>query len=112
VSVTVKHIESGLTRRTVSNENGGYSAPFLRVGPYELATEMPGLKQQVRRGINLAVGQDLLVNLMLEVGSVAEQITVTDEAPIVNTTMNSTSLTLNVGTVDNRSNIGLFALRP
>ena len=87
---------------------------------------MPGFKQQLRRGINLAVGQEAVVNLTLEVGSVAENVTVIEEAPLVNTTLSSTSgliteaqikdlplngrsfdqlLTLNVGTVDNRSNI-------
>ncbi|PYS40363.1 MAG: TonB-dependent receptor, partial [Acidobacteria bacterium] len=73
-----------------------------------------------------AVGQEAVVNLTLEVGSVAENVTVIEEAPLVNTTLSSTSgliteaqikdlplngrsfdqlLTLNVGTVDNRSNI-------
>src|SRR5437667_902560 len=126
VSITVKHIESGLTRTAVANENGGYSLQFLPVGPYEVTTDMPGFKQQLRRGINLAVGQEAVVNLTLEVGSVAENVTVIEEAPLVNTTLSSTSgliteaqikdlplngrsfdqlLTLNVGTVDNRSNI-------
>src|SRR5215469_2224745 len=126
VTVIVKHVESGLTRNAVSNENGGYSVQFLPVGPYELTTDMPGFKQELRRGINLVVAQEAVVNLTLEVGAAAEQITVTDEAPIVNPTLNSTSglineaqikdlplngrsfdqlLTLNVGTVDNRSNI-------
>ena len=126
VSITVKHIESGLTRTAVANENGGYSLQFLPVGPYEVTTDMPGFKQQLRRGINLAVRQEAVVNLTLEVGSVAENVTVIEEAPLVNTTLSSTSgliteaqikdlplngrsfdqlLTLNVGTVDNRSNI-------
>jgi hypothetical protein len=125
-TITAKHIDSGLTRTAVSSENGSYNVQFLPVGAYELATDMPGFKQQVRRGINLVVGQEAVVNLTLEVGAAAESVTVTDEAPIVNTTLSSTSglineaqlkelplngrsfdqlLTLNVGTVDNRSNV-------
>ena len=125
-SVTAKHLESGLLRTVTSAENGIYNVQFLPVGAYEISTDMPGFKQQVRRGINLAVGQEAVVNLTLEVGGAAELVTVTDEAPIVNTTLNSTSglineaqikdlplngrsfdqlLTLNVGTVDNRSNV-------
>src|SRR5213593_2487314 len=57
VSITVKHIESGLTRTATSSGRGGYIVPFLPVGPYEITTIMPGFKQQVRRGINLFVGQ-------------------------------------------------------
>src|SRR2546422_4381355 len=125
-TVTARHIESGLARTAVSSENGGYNVQFLPVGAYELTTELPGFKHQVRRGINLVVGQEAVVNLTLEVGAAAELVTVTDEAPIVNTTLSSTSglinetqikelplngrsfdqlLTLNVGTVDNRSNV-------
>jgi len=74
-----------------SKETCGYNAPLLPVGAYEITTTMPGFKQQVRSGINLVVGQDAVVNLTLEVGAIAEQVTVTEEAPLVNTTTSSTS---------------------
>src|SRR5215470_15266445 len=126
VSITIKHTETGLTRTAISSETGDYNVPLLPVGAYELTTAMPGFKQQVRSGINLVVGQQAVINLTLEVGAAAEQVTVTEEAPLVNATLSSTSglineqqikelplngrsfdqlLTLNVGTVDNRSNI-------
>src|SRR5881396_903176 len=52
---------------------------------------MPGFKQAVRLGINLAVGQEAVIDLTLEVGANAEQVTVSEEAPLVNTTLASTS---------------------
>src|SRR5207253_1544426 len=124
--VTVKHTETGYTRTAISSETGDYNVALLQVGAYEITTAMPGFKQDVRRGINLVVGQQAVINLTLEVGAAAEQVTVTEEAPLVNTTLSSTSgliteqqikelplngrsfdqlLTLNVGTIDNRSNI-------
>ena len=127
-TLTIKHMESGLTRTTESNLNGGYTVPSLPVGPYELTAEKPGFKQQVRSGINLVVGQQAVVNLTLEVGNVQQVVEVSGEAPIVNTTLNSTSglvgekevkdlplngrsfdqlLTLNVGTVNYTSNSSL-----
>src|SRR5438132_747971 len=127
VSITVKHVESGLTRTVITSETGGYNIPALPIGPYEVSTDLPGFKKEVRRGINLAVGQEAVVNLTLEVGGGAEQVTVTEEAPLVNTTLSSTSgliteqqvkdlplngrsfdqlLTLNVGIVNNSSNTG------
>src|SRR5438094_6916473 len=90
-SITVKHTESGLTRSVVSRENGGYNVPLLPVGAYEITTTMPGFKQAVRSGVNLVVGQEAVVDLTLEVGAPAEQVTVTEEAPLVNTTTSSTS---------------------
>jgi hypothetical protein len=127
VSVTARQTDSGLTRTVVSDEYGGYNMKLLPVGPYEVTTDLPGFKQQVRRGINLVVGQEAVVNLTLEVGAVAEQVTVTEEVALVNTTLSSTSgliteqqvkdlplngrsfdqlLTLNVGISNNTSNIG------
>src|SRR5215831_16939197 len=91
VSITVKHTETGLTRTVISSETGDYNVPLLPVGAYELTTTMPGFKREVRRGINLVVGQQAVINLTLEVGAPGEQVTVTEEAPLVNTTLSSTS---------------------
>src|SRR2546427_7591618 len=126
VSITVKHTDTGLTRTAISSESGDYNVQLLPVGAYEITTAMPGFKQQVRSGINLVVGQQAIINLTLEVGAVAEQVTVTEEAPLVNTTLSSTSgliseqqikelplngrsfdqlLVLNVGVINNTSNM-------
>src|SRR3989449_3882174 len=126
VSITVKQTETGQTRTAISSGTGDYNVPLLPVGAYELATAMPGFKQDVRRGINLVVGQQAVINLTLEVGAPAEQVTVTEEAPLVNTTLSSTSgwiteqqikalplngrsfdqlLALNVGVINNTSNM-------
>src|SRR3989441_2332356 len=91
VTITVKHVDSGLIRTVMTSETGNYSAPALPVGPYEITTTMPGFKQAVRLGINLGVGQEAVIDLTLQVGANAEQVTVSEEAPIVNTTLASTS---------------------
>src|SRR6266567_2480589 len=125
-SITVKHTETGLTRTAITSETGDYNVPLLPVGAYELTTAMPGFKQDVRRGINLVVGQQAVINLTLEVGAPEEKVIVTEEAPLVNTTLSSTSgmiteqqikelplngrsfdrlLELNAGVVNNTSNM-------
>ena len=124
--VIARHTDSGLTRTVQTNETGDYKMPSLPVGAYEVTANKVGFRQQARRGITLSVAQEAVVNLTLEVGELAEQVTVTEEAPLVNATLSSTSglisevqikelplngrsfdqlLTLNVGTVDNRSNV-------
>jgi len=125
VSVTVRSLESGLTRATETAANGNYTVPSLPIGQYEVTVEKAGFKQGIRRGITLVVGQQAVVNMTLEVGDVVQQVTVTGEAPLVNTTLSPTSglvgekavkdlplngrsfdqlLTLNVGTADTSSN--------
>ena len=124
-AITVRNVETGLTRTAQSGANGGYTVSALPVGPYELTVEKAGFKQQVRMGVRLVVGQEAVVNFALEVGAVQQTVEVTGEAPIVNTTLSSTSglitegqikdlplngrsfdqlLTLNTGTVNNSSN--------
>src|SRR5438309_5932718 len=78
VSITVKHTDTGQTRTVISSESGAYSVPLLPVGEYEITTTMPSFKQEVRRGINLVVGQQAVINLTLEVGGAGEQVTVTE----------------------------------
>src|SRR4051794_34518275 len=90
-TVTVKSLESGLTRTVQTDASGNYNVPSLPVGQYEVTVEKSGFNKQVRRGVNLVVGQQAVVNLTLEIGNVEQQVTVTAEAPIVNTTLSSTS---------------------
>ena len=90
-AVTVKNTESGFTRSAQTDANGNFNAPSIPVGEYEVTVEKQGFHEQVRRGINLVVGQQAVVNVTLEVGNVEQQVTVTAEAPLVNTTTSSTS---------------------
>src|SRR5216117_4293358 len=82
VSITIKHTDTGQTRTAISSETGDYNVPLLPVGEYEITTTMPSFKQDVRRGINLVVGQQAVIDLTLEVGAPEEKVIVTEEAQI------------------------------
>src|SRR5713101_6498613 len=88
-SITVKHLETGLTRTAEADTSGNFSIPSLPVGPYEVTAEKMGFRREVRRGVELVVAQEAVVNLSLQVGRLEEQVTVTEEAPLVNTTLSS-----------------------
>ena len=90
-AVTVKHLETGLTRATQADAGGSYGFPSLPVGEYEMTAEKMGFRRELRRGIDLVVAQEAVVNLTLQVGSLDQQVTVTDAAPLVNTTLAPTS---------------------
>src|SRR5690348_14191453 len=85
-TVTVKSIETGATRTATTDDSGSYKIVSVPVGPQEVRAEKAGFKAAVRLGINLAVGQDAVANLRLDVGTVSEVVTVTAETPLVNTT--------------------------
>ncbi len=85
-TVTVKSLETGAARVVMTDDAGNFRALSLPLGPQEVKAEKPGFKTEVRTGINLEVGQDAIVNLQLQVGDFVQQVTVSEEAPVVNTT--------------------------
>jgi hypothetical protein len=74
-----------------TDEAGNFRVLALPLGPQEVKAEKKGFKAAVRMGIDLKVGQEAVVNLRLEVGELVQQVTVSEEAPVVNTTTASVS---------------------
>lgn len=89
--VTVTSLETGAARTATTDAQGEYRVPSLAVGRYEVKAEKQGFKVALQSGIDLVVGQQGVINLTLEVGQVQQEVTVTSEAPIVNTTTASVS---------------------
>jgi Carboxypeptidase regulatory-like domain len=89
--ITVKSLETGATRVATTDAAGDFRVPSLALGPQEVTAEKTGFKAVVRTGINLAVGQEAVVNLRLEVGELSQQVVVSAEAPLVNTTTSAVS---------------------
>jgi outer membrane receptor protein involved in Fe transport len=85
-TVTVKNVETGLLRSLVSDAEGRYRAPSLPLGSYEVVAELPGFRTASRSGIVLTVGREAEVNFTLSVGELSETLSVTGEAPLVETT--------------------------
>jgi hypothetical protein len=85
VTVTITNVETGLKRTVTTGDDGFYRAPELAVGHYEVRGERSGFKTETRKGITLEVTQQAVINLDFEVGSEAQQVVVTGEAPMVNT---------------------------
>jgi hypothetical protein len=79
---TVAAIESatGIRTDTVTGANGRYSFPSLRPTTYEIRAELTGFKTVRRTDVTLQANQNLTVNITLELGDLAETITVAGEA--------------------------------
>src|SRR6266566_3288785 len=76
VEITATQTETGVTRMTVTNETGAYVLSNLAVGPYRLEAALPGFRTFVQTGIVLQVNASSVINLVLQVGQVAEQVEV------------------------------------
>src|SRR5213593_3629041 len=84
--ITILNEETNLTRMVLTGENGAFRAPALPVGRYTVRVELAGFRTQAQRGLILEVAQELVVNPTLEVGAVQQEVVVSGEAPLVNTT--------------------------
>jgi hypothetical protein len=85
-TVSVRSLETGASRTAATNADGNYRVLSLPLGPQEVKAEKPGFKAALRTGIDLRIGQEAVANLRLEVGELAQQVTVSEQAPLVDTT--------------------------
>ncbi len=84
--VTVTNAETGLSRNSQSDSEGRYRIINLPIGLYSVSIEAPGFTSYVQSGIRLVVNQNAIVNAALQVGGIAESVTITEDAPLINTT--------------------------
>src|SRR5207247_2243525 len=85
-TVTAIHVDTGTTFVAVSEGNGSYRIPTLRVGVYKITAELVGFTTVTRENVQVLVGQNVVMNLRMTVSSVQESVTVSGQAPLVNTT--------------------------
>lgn len=89
VEITVTNVDTGRTRSVVSDDEGRYIAPELTLGAYEVEASLAGFQTSVRSGIQLTLGRQAVVDLTLQIGEITERVTVTGEAPLVETTQST-----------------------
>ena len=85
VTVTVKNIETGAIRSSVTDDAGRYLVVSLHVGEYEVRVSKTGFQDAIRSGIYLVVGQEASIDLQLQIGTVTSELTVRSDAPMVST---------------------------
>jgi hypothetical protein len=85
VEIRITNMDTNAVTTTTSNEVGNYVAPNLIPGRYRVAAEREGFKRFVVEGVQLASAQDFRVDIRMEVGAVAESITVEGTAQIIET---------------------------
>lgn len=85
-SVIAKNLDTGISRTVPTDQSSRYRFFALPVGPYEVRVTKEGFAEAIRSGLHLTVGQDATVDLRLRVGQVSEQVTVSEDAPVVNLT--------------------------
>jgi trimeric autotransporter adhesin len=85
VEVTLTNEATNLKRSTTTNERGEYVFAAVEPGTYSLKATLQGFKTIDQRGLRVGTQDFLIIDLVMEVGPLAESVTVTGESPMTET---------------------------
>src|SRR5215469_5813786 len=94
VEVELINIDNNATRTSVTNEQGQYNFSAVNPGNYKIRAALPGFKTFERQGLTIGTQEFPIIDIKMEVGAVSEEVQVTEEAPILETSNASTGAVL------------------
>src|SRR5579863_10441315 len=87
--ITAKQTETGLTRAAVTDRQGEYVLVELPIGHYQLEVQAKGFQRYLQQGISLDVNQTATVGIRLKLGSETQQVEVSANAALIQSTVSS-----------------------
>src|SRR6516162_9396428 len=105
-TVTVINVETGAKRSAMTDDAGRFSFPQLKPGSYTVKVEAAGFEPQTDTGIFAGLGQKQTVTFTMKLLSAKGEVTVSEEAPLVNPENPNTATTLNAPALENLPNPG------
>jgi hypothetical protein len=84
-TVTVTNVAKGISHTYKANQAGEYAAQNLEPGEYTVTAEVPRFRTMTRQKLLLEVAHTLRIDFEMVPGAVSEAISVSGEAPLVNT---------------------------
>jgi hypothetical protein len=106
VTVTVINTATGYEGVVSTNTSGFFQAPLLPLGPYAVTFELEGFATLIREGLELALGQRIDLRIELQLSAVGEEITVTDAAPLIESSRTEGQIRIDDRTVKGLPNDG------
>jgi trimeric autotransporter adhesin len=105
-TVVLLNEASTVSRDTISNGSGEYSFPAVDPGTYTIKTSVQGFKGFERQGVRIGTQQFVTLDIVLEVGAIAETITVTADSPLIETSNASHAEVLDAKTLEMLPSVG------
>lgn len=81
--VVARNLTTNLESSTVTNEQGYYRFPLLKIGEYEISVSQQGFTDFRQTGVVLNIGRQVKLDVHLTVGSQTDSVTVQADASIV-----------------------------
>jgi hypothetical protein len=93
-AVTIQETQTGLQRKLTTNTEGQFRAAALPVGTYIVEATASGFGTVRVENLGLTVGETKSVNVTLQIAPVSTQVTVVEQAQLVNAADSSNSVTV------------------
>ena len=106
VTVQIRNRDTNVAREVVTSELGLYRAPALQPGMYEVSATLSGFDVRPVTNIRVQVGQTVSVDLQMRPAGVAESVSVTAEAPLVDTQRSDVSNVISQEAIQNLPLVG------
>ncbi len=90
-TVAAKNTGTGYTKSATTKEDGRFVISGLVAGPYECEVAIPGFATEIRKGLTFAVGARATVDFVLKQTAIAEEVVITAQSPMVETTKSEVS---------------------
>lgn len=100
-TVTVTNLATNQARTVVTNAEGRFTFPGLQPGRYSLSCDLPGFATFLRPEITLNVGSVATIDAVLRVSTLEETVTVTGDAPIIESARTDLSTVINRQQIEN-----------
>jgi hypothetical protein len=100
-NVTLSSPDTGLTLQTRSNQSGNYTFSPLKIGNYSVTVSVKGFQTLARQNLHVDAEQRLEADLRLTPGEVSQTITVTTDAPLLQTETSAVGQTIDTKTINN-----------
>jgi hypothetical protein len=88
-TITVTNVETNVSIRSETNDQGLYTVPSLKPGPYSMTVEKAGFKKSVRSGVTLQVNQVARLDVNMQVGELTTAVEIVEAATLMETETSS-----------------------
>src|SRR5215218_1287409 len=98
-TVIVRNRNTSTERTTQTDSDGIYQVAALPVGLYSIEVRVQGFKTQVADQVTVEVAKTVVQNFQMDVGAISEQVLVSSDVPVIETTTTSVGTVINQRTV-------------
>ena len=93
-TIVATNVDTGFSRTAITDTTGFYRLDLLPSGVYDVKAALDGFRTEIQRGVRVSLGSAVRIEYVLAESSIAEEIVVTAEAPVIETTNPSVAATV------------------